>query len=61
MSEIMHQRRRLLLSTAAWVGGLATVNASWPIRAFQVEDLSRGVPSAAPMPSVAAAPRSTRL
>jgi hypothetical protein len=37
MSEIMYQRRRLMLSTAAWVGGLAAVAASRPARAFQVE------------------------
>jgi len=30
MSEIMHERRRLLLSTAAWVGGLAAVAANRP-------------------------------
>ena len=42
MSEIMHERRRLLLSTAAWIGGLATVIASGPARAFQVEELSPG-------------------
>jgi hypothetical protein len=30
MSEIMHKRRRLLLSTAAWVGGLAAVAANRP-------------------------------
>jgi len=39
MSEIMHQRRRLLLSSAAWVGGLAAVAASRPARAFQVEEM----------------------
>lgn len=37
MSEILHGRRRLLLSTAAWVGGLATVAATRSARAFQVE------------------------
>ena len=42
MSEIMHQRRRLLLSTTAWVGGLATVIASRPARAFHVEEMSPG-------------------
>ena len=42
MSEITHQRRRLLLSTAVWVGGLATVIAGRPARAFQVEELSPG-------------------
>jgi hypothetical protein len=42
MSEIMHERRRLLLSTAGWVAGLAAVTASRPARAFQVEELSPG-------------------
>jgi hypothetical protein len=37
LSEIMHERRRLLLSTAAWVGGLAAVAATQSARAFQVE------------------------
>jgi hypothetical protein len=37
MSEILHERRRLLLSTAAWVGGLAAVAATRSARAFQVE------------------------
>jgi hypothetical protein len=32
MTEIMHERRRLLLSTAGWVGGLAAVIASRPAR-----------------------------
>jgi hypothetical protein len=39
MSEILHGRRRLLLSTAAWVGGLAAVAATRPARAFQVEEM----------------------
>ena len=39
MSEIMHERRRLLLSTAAWVGGLATVAVTRSARAFQVEEM----------------------
>jgi len=39
MSEVMHERRRLLLSTAAWVGGLAAVAATRPARAFQVEEM----------------------
>jgi len=39
MSEVMHERRRLLLSTAAWVGGLAAVGASRSARAFQVEEM----------------------
>ena len=42
MSEILHGRRRLLLSTAAWVGGLAAVAASRPARAFQVEVMDSG-------------------
>ena len=33
----MPERRRLLLSTAAWVGGLAAVAATRSARAFQVE------------------------
>ena len=37
MSEVMHQRRRLLLSSAGWVGGLAAFAAGRPARAFQVE------------------------
>jgi len=37
MSEVMHQRRHVLLSTAAWVGSLAAVAATRPARAFQVE------------------------
>jgi hypothetical protein len=39
MSEIMHERRRLLLSTAAWIGGLATVAGNRAARAFQVEEM----------------------
>jgi hypothetical protein len=39
MSETLHERRRLLLSTAAWVGGLAAVAATRPARAFQVEEM----------------------
>jgi hypothetical protein len=39
MSEIIHERRRLLLSTAAWVGGLAAVAANRLARAFQVEEM----------------------
>jgi hypothetical protein len=42
MSEIMHERRRLLLSTAAWVGGLTAVAATRAASAFQVEELSPG-------------------
>jgi len=34
MSEIMHERRRLLLSTAAWVGGLAGVAVTRSARAY---------------------------
>jgi hypothetical protein len=40
MSEIMHARRRLLLSTAAWAGGLAATAAVRPARAFQVEEMT---------------------
>ena len=36
MSEIMYEPRGLLLSTAAWVGGLAGVVATQSARAFQV-------------------------
>ena len=39
MSEVMHERRRLLLSSAAWVGGLAAAAASRSARAFQVEEM----------------------
>ena len=39
MSEVMHERRRLPLSTAAWVGGLAAIAASRSARAFQVEEM----------------------
>jgi hypothetical protein len=39
MKEVMHERRRLLLSTAAWVGGLAAAAAGRPARAFQVEEM----------------------
>ena len=39
MSEVMHARRHLLFSSAAWVGGLAGVAAIRPARAFQVEEL----------------------
>ena len=39
MSEVMHERRRLLLSSAAWVGGLAAVAAARSARAFQVEEM----------------------
>jgi hypothetical protein len=42
MSEIVHERRRLLLSAAAWVGGLAAVIASRPARAFHVEEMNPG-------------------
>jgi hypothetical protein len=40
MSEIMHARRRLLLSTAAWAGGLAAAAAVRPAGAFQVEEMT---------------------
>jgi hypothetical protein len=39
MSEITHERRGLLLSAAAWVGGLAAFAATRPARAFQVEEM----------------------
>ena len=39
MSEVMHARRHLLFSSAAWVGGLAAVAAIRPARAFQVEEM----------------------
>ena len=42
MSKVMHERRRLLLSTAAWVGGLAAITAAGPARAFQVEVMDPG-------------------
>jgi len=40
MSDIIHARRRLLLSTAAWAGGLAAAAAVRPVRAFQVEEMT---------------------
>jgi hypothetical protein len=40
MSEITHARRHLLLSTAAWAGGLAAAAAIRPARAFQVEEMT---------------------
>ena len=40
MSEITHARRRLLLSTAAWAGGLAAAAAVRPALAFQVEEMT---------------------
>ena len=40
MSEFTHARRRLLLSTAAWAGGLAAAAAVRPARAFQVEEMT---------------------
>jgi hypothetical protein len=39
MSEVMHERRRLLLSSAAWVAGLAAVAATRSAHAFQVEEM----------------------
>ena len=39
MSEILHGRRRLLLSTATWVGTLAAVAGTRSARAFQVEEM----------------------
>ena len=40
MSEITHARRRLLLWTAAWAGGLVGAAAVRPARAFQVEEMT---------------------
>jgi hypothetical protein len=40
MSEIAHGRRRLLLSTAAWAGGLAAAIAVRRAGAFQVEEMT---------------------
>jgi hypothetical protein len=40
MNEFMHARRRLLLSTAAWAGGLAAAAAVRPAGAFQVEEMT---------------------
>jgi hypothetical protein len=40
MSEITHARRRLLLSTVAWAGGLAAAAAIRPARAFRVEEMT---------------------
>jgi hypothetical protein len=42
MSEVVYERRRLLLSTAAWVAGLAAVAVARPARAFQVEVMNPG-------------------
>ena len=42
MDAFMQQRRRLLLSTAAWAGGCAAFAASNPVRAFQVQEMSPG-------------------
>ncbi len=42
MSDIMHERRRLLLSTAAWFGGLAALSAGSPVHAFQVGEMTPG-------------------
>ena len=39
MSEITHERRGLLLSTAAWVGSLPAAAATRPARGFQVEEM----------------------
>jgi hypothetical protein len=39
MSEITHERRGLLLSTAAWLGGLPAAAATRPARGFQVEEM----------------------
>jgi hypothetical protein len=37
MTGVVHQRRRMLLSSAAWAGSLAVVAVTRPARAFQVE------------------------
>ena len=42
MDAFIQQRRRLLLSTAAWVGGGAVFAAGGPVRAFQVQEMSPG-------------------
>ena len=42
MNTFMHQRRRLLLSSAAWVGCCAALAAARPARAFQVQEMSPG-------------------
>jgi len=42
MNTFMHQRRRLLLSSAAWVGCCAALAAARPARAFQVQEMSSG-------------------
>jgi hypothetical protein len=39
MSEVVHERRGLLLSTAAWLTGLAAVAATRSAHAFQVEEM----------------------
>jgi len=39
MSEILHERRRLMLSTAAWVGGFAAIAATRSAHVFQVEEM----------------------
>jgi hypothetical protein len=40
MDEVAHARRRLLLSTAAWAGGLAAIGVARCAGAFQVEEMS---------------------
>jgi hypothetical protein len=39
IGEVMLQRRRLLLSSAAWVSGLGALAVARPVRAFQVEEM----------------------
>ena len=39
MSEILHERRLLMLSTAAWVGGFAAIAATRSAHVFQVEEM----------------------
>jgi hypothetical protein len=40
MNETAYSRRRLLLSTAAWAGGLAAAVTTQPVRAFQIEEMN---------------------
>lgn len=41
MAEFAPERRKLLLSTAAWIGGLTTLMAAAPsARAFEVQELN---------------------
>ena len=38
-NAFMRQRRHLLLSTAAWLGGCAAFATAGPARAFQVQEI----------------------